>query len=119
MKNRILDYKELKEHITERGIKYQNIGDDDVSLGDTIAMRVVEKIFRYCIEKDIEFEGFDLKLLLDGEENELPDDRNEMLFDLMRRIEGNVTEGTINAPQEVNKLLDHYNRSFYPTFYSS
>lgn len=115
----MMDYKELKEHITERGIKYQNIGDDDVSLGDSIAMRVIERIFRYCIENDIEFEGFDLKLILDGDEDDLPNDRYEILFDLMRRIEGNVTEGTINASQDVNKLLDHYNRSFYPTFYGS
>ena len=114
-----MDYKELKEHITERGLKYQKIGEEDVTLGETIAMRVIERIFRYCIENEIEFEGFDLKLILDGDEDDLPDDRNEMLFELMRRIEGNVTEGTIDAPEEVNELLDHYNRSFYPTFYGS
>ena len=114
-----MDYIELKEHITERGLKYQEIGEDDISLGDTIAMRVIERIFRYCIENDIEFEGIDLNLILDGDEDDLPVDRNEMLFDLMRRIEGNVTEGTIDAPEKVNELLDHYNRSFYPTFYDS
>ncbi|MEX0660425.1 MAG: hypothetical protein WEA58_11130 [Balneolaceae bacterium] len=62
---------------------------------------------------------FDLKLILNGDEDDLPDDHNQMLFDQMRRIEGDVKEGTIDAPEAVNELLDHYNRSFYPTFYGS
>ncbi len=82
-------------------------------------MRVIEKIFRFCIEIDIEFEGFDLKLILDGDEDELTDGRIEILFNLMRRIEREVRKGTIDAPDEVNELLDHYNRSFYPTYYGN
>lgn len=85
---------------------------------EEIELDVIRKIYHYCVENEIAFEGVDLEILLNAEDDEeLSGNRHEMMFDLMRKISGDGVGGGVEAPEEVVKLFDHYHRKFYPDFY--
>ena len=103
---------EIKKFIDEKYVEFEKAGDE-TWLFEEIEQEVIFTIFRYCYDKGYEFEGFDLELMLDGDEENLPDSRMEMFFDLMRRLGGNLNEGNIEPPDEVAELLLYYAKTFY------
>ena len=104
---------ELKEFIDAKSEEFHKAGDE-TWLFEEIEREVIFAIFRYCDEQEYSFDGFNLKLMLDGDEEDLPTNRMEMFFDLMRRLSGNLTEGNIDPPDDVAELLKYYQKKFYP-----
>jgi hypothetical protein len=103
---------EIKKYIDEKYVEFKKAGDK-TWLFEEIEREVIFSIFRYCNEKGYEFEGFDLELILEGDEEDLPESRMEMFFDLMRRLGGNLNEGNIEPPDDVAELLTYYEKTFY------
>lgn len=103
---------EIKKFIDEKYLEFEKAGEE-VWLFEEIEQEVIFAIFRYCSEQGYKFEGFDLELMLDGDEEELPDSRMGMFFDLMRRLGGNLNEGNIEQPEDVAELLLYFEKTFY------
>src|SRR5690554_6626270 len=108
----------LYQYIDNQADEFHQAGDD-AWLYEMNEMKVIYKIFWYCVDENITFERYDLRRILEADDDEeFPEGRHEMLYELMRRISGESKE-TIDAPGEVKDLLMYYKKSFYPDFYSS
>jgi len=106
---------ELKDFIEAKSEEYHNAGEE-TWLFEEIEREVILEIFRYFKDQGYRFDGFDLNLMLDGDEEELPTNRMEMFFDLMRRLGGNLKKGNIDPPEDVAELLKYYEHKFYPDY---
>jgi hypothetical protein len=110
-----MTYSQLITWINQKAKSF-HAADEDWEY-EEIELDVIHKIFQYCIDHQITFEGFDLETLLNAEDDEdLPGNRYDMMFDLMKRISGDGNEGNVEVPEEVVKLIDHFNKTFYPDF---
>jgi hypothetical protein len=110
-----MTYTEIISYI-DKNAKVFHAAEEEWEM-EELEMDVIRMIFQYCVDQKISFEGFDLEMLLNPEDDEgLPGNRDEMMFDLIRRISGDYKEGNVEAPDEVVQLFDHLYKKFYPNF---
>lgn len=112
----MLKIDEIKTLIDKNAARHKQEEDDDFCF--MLEIEVSRAIFEYCDFMGLKIEGYDIRKILDAEddmdEGVPPEGIYEALLNLEIRMTGPDVPNPIQVPEEVKELFEYYEQSFWP-----
>lgn len=117
-----MTYESVIQLIDKNARAHQSVPDDDEYEAELLEQEVFSAIFEYCDAVGVKAEGYDIRKILDAEDDDddgvPPEGCQEALLDLQRRMTDPEAPDPIPVPGEVKELFAHYEKSFWPDFFN-
>lgn len=112
---------EIKTLIDKNAVQHKSASDDDSWLYESLEIEVLHAIFDYCDFIGLKIEGYDIRRILDAEDDEdegvPPEGSYQALLNLQIRMTESDIPNPIQIPNEVKELFEYYEKSFWPDLY--
>lgn len=116
-----MEYKEIVGLIDKNSKEYKLASEEDAWHWESLENECLFAIFEYCDSIGLKIDGYDLRKILDADEDDnegvLPQGIIETLFTIQERIIDPNASDFIQAPKEVKELFKYYKKSFWPLYY--
>ncbi|MBD1400001.1 hypothetical protein [Pelovirga terrestris] len=114
-----MDYEQLKLWILTQAEKHRVCPDEDFWLVEIIEMEVMNALFDYAIDEGMQAPPFDLKKILDAEDDDdphvPPEGRDAFLLNLLEMISSDDSTDAMQVPAPVKELFQFFRESFWPS----
>lgn len=115
-----MTYEAIIQLIDQNAKKHKSVAEADEWHWESLEQEPLLAIFEYCDSIGIQVDGYDIRKILDAEDDEddgvPPEGRQEALMNLQTRMTEPDCSDPIEVPLEVKKLFEHYEKSFWPDF---
>jgi hypothetical protein len=116
-----MTYDKIKELIDKNAKEHKTVPSEDEWHWGLLEQQAVHAIFEYCDSIGIKPEGYNIRKILDAEDDVddgvPPEGCQEALLNLQRRMTEPDHPDPIAVPNEVKELFAYYEKSFWPDFF--